>query len=273
MTKIYLRYRNRTGGLNIRRPVALKLDGLVLHGTWRNGPATVKSYVDTYNGQIYSTKMSMVSEFIQQEVILVTSDEQDESHLYFRLDDYNLKDGGKLLYRQRNCTGSSACLRTIQTNYLAAGGTGRLKYALVDFDNDGLLDMLLGTSGYHAIPSNKSGLPACSRHETQSDKIELQSTKCTNNGATVLLMRQTNQSKYGIRQHPRRGKPASVVFEWPEWITVKGKRIFYGGQEIGVAPFDRGDGKISLMVATPGGAHVFWAADDITTSTKEPPVS
>ena len=53
---------------------------------------------------------------------LVTSDEQDEAHLYYRIDDVNLRDGGKLLVRNPN----SSALQNIQTNYLGAGGTGRL---------------------------------------------------------------------------------------------------------------------------------------------------
>ena len=74
---------------------------------------------------------------------LVTSDEQDEAHLYYRIDDVNLRDGGKLLVRNPNST----ALQNIQTNYLGAGGTGRLKYSFVDFDLDGRQDLLLGTSG------------------------------------------------------------------------------------------------------------------------------
>ena len=65
---------------------------------------------------------------------LVTSDEQDEAHVYYRVDDYNLQDGGKLLVRDP----SFGALAPITTNYLSAGATGRLKYALVDFDRDGL---------------------------------------------------------------------------------------------------------------------------------------
>lgn len=104
LTKIYLRY--RTGSILALRPaVALMLDGLVLHGTWRNGPAAAP---------------------IDGRMALVTSDEQDEAHLYYRIDDHNLEDGGKLWYRVPNTTS----LRHIQTNFLHAGGTGRLKCAL-----------------------------------------------------------------------------------------------------------------------------------------------
>ena len=62
------------------------------------------------------------------------------------------------------------------------------------------------------------------------------------------------------------------MFEWPEWVTVGGHRISFGGQELGVAPIDTGDGEVSLILATPGGRHVFWASRDIGTSRAEPPV-
>ena len=224
LTTLYRRYRTASGALALRRGVPLKLDGLVLHGTWRNGPACAK---------------------IGDTMAMVTSDEQDEAHLYYRIDDANIRDGGKLLVRKPN----SSSLQSIQTNYLHAGGTGRLKYSLVDFDNDGRQDLLLGTSGYHSIPSNTSGLPACA------------SGTCKNNGATALLMRQS---------HTRHGK--QLVFEWPEWIAVNHSRVSYGGQELGISPYDSGDGKVSLILATPGGRHVFWSAADITTSQTEPPI-
>jgi hypothetical protein len=179
---------------------------------------------------------------------IVTSDEHDEMHLYHRIDDANLADGGKLLVRHPN----SSRLQSVQTNYMHAGGSGRLKYSLVDFDQDGLEDLLLGTCGYHSVGSNTSGLPACS------------TPPCGNKGATVLLMRQRNASS---------GTPPQLVFEWPEWITVKGQRIAHGGQELGIAPMDaQGDGKVSLILATPGGRHIFWASEDVGTSKSEPPM-
>ena len=184
---------------------------------------------------------------------IVTSDEQDEAHLYFRIDDYNLRDGGKLLVRDRD----TSTLRPIQTNYLGAGATGRLRYSLVDFDRDGQLDLILGTNGYHSIPSNTTGWPAC-----------VSAGQCTNNGATVLLMR--GSSAHGGSAAAAKGMP--LVFEWPEWLTFGGFRLAYGGQETGVAPVEQPDGRIGLIVATPGGRHVFWGADDIGTSRSVPPM-
>ena len=88
-----MRYRTRSGNLALRRGVALRLDGLDLHGTWRNGPAAA---------------------LVGDQVALVTSDEQDEAHLYWRLDDENLLDGGKLRYREA----TTGTFLPIQTNYL-----------------------------------------------------------------------------------------------------------------------------------------------------------
>lgn len=83
----------------------------------------------------------------------MTSDEQDEA-TYTKVSTTtsttNLRDGGKLRYRVPNSTR----LAYIQTSYLHAGATGWLRYSLVDFDGDRLLDLLLGTCGYHSIPSN-----------------------------------------------------------------------------------------------------------------------
>ena len=106
-TSVYMRYRTASGELALRPGVALKLSGLELHGTWRNGPAC-----GTLAG----------------EMALVTSDEQDEAHLYYRIDNLNLRDGGKLLVRTQ-----TGALQNVQTNYLHAGGSGRLKYSWVDW--------------------------------------------------------------------------------------------------------------------------------------------
>ena len=244
-TTVYMRYRTPGGDLGLLPGVALKLDGLVLHGTWRNGPAC----------GVVGGRMA-----------LVTSDEQDEAHIYYRLDDHNIEDGGKLLVRHREGGG----VQNIQTNYLHAGGSGRLKYALADFDGDGLLDLLLGTCGYHAVPSNTTGLPACSPGpgRAPSGKAFVSSATCANNGATALLMRQARAQR---RRQPD-GEADQLVFEWPEWITVNGSRVAFGGQELGIAPLRAADGGLGLVLATPGGGHIFWAAGDIGTSVTEPPL-
>ena len=79
-----------------------------------------------------------------------------------------------------------------------------------------------------------------------------------------------------------------LVYDWPLWITVRGHRVAYGGQELGVAPIPRNNyrdrhmyekssvvdsaGPPGLVLATPGGRHVYWAPDDLGTSVEEPPL-
>ena len=79
-----MRYRTRGGIVALRRGIALRLDGLDLHGTWRNGPAAA---------------------LVGDQVALVTSDEQDEAHLYWRLDNQNLLDD-LVIFRDLFLTGS-----------------------------------------------------------------------------------------------------------------------------------------------------------------------
>ena len=228
---IYIRYRDARNNVGLHNGVPLLLDGLELHTTWRNGPTAA----------VFDGRMA-----------LVTSDEQDEAHLYFRMDDYNLVDGGSYVKHQ----GKEIYTVIGPVNFLHAGATGRLKYALIDFNEDGLLDLFLGTNGYHAIPSqNSSGFPACVNG----------SSVCRENGATVLVMLQSRE-RYGEGQ---------LVFEWPLWLTTKGARVSYGGQELGLAPklSNNGAKLEGLILATPGGRHVYWAKEDLGTSVKEPPLA
>ena len=50
LIKVYLRYRTVEGDLALRPAVPLRLDGLVLHGTWRNGPALASSAANVGGG-------------------------------------------------------------------------------------------------------------------------------------------------------------------------------------------------------------------------------
>ena len=253
LTKLYVRYRTAAGTLALRAAVALKLDGLELHGTWRNGPAC---------GRIGSDPAT-------SRIALVTSDADDEAHLYYRIDDANVEDGGKLLVQTNKEERQQYA--NVQTNYLHAGGSGRLKYAFADFDRDGRLDLLLGTSGYHSVPNNGTGFPACSPLPPSGSSSSLSSSSssssppaCRNNGATALVMLQSAEP------HAVTGQ---LVFEMPKWITFNGYRASFGGQELGIAPIDVDrDGKVSIILATPGGRHLFFHADALNISAVEPPL-
>ena len=75
---LYLRYQDSNGNVGLHNGVPLMLDGLEMHTSWRNGPACAH---------------------INGKMAIVTSDEEDQVHLYYRLDNYNLIDGGKMLLR------------------------------------------------------------------------------------------------------------------------------------------------------------------------------
>jgi hypothetical protein len=92
-------------------------------------------------------------------------DDDQEFHLYWKIDDYNLEDGGKLLLDSGAVIGA---------NYRTGGKGGRVKITLFDWDRDGKNDMLLTTHSANSIPHPKYGIP----HGA---------------GASVLLMLNTSQ--------------------------------------------------------------------------------
>jgi len=147
----------------------LYFDGLELHGTWRVKPGLAK--LDGRNAY-------------------VALDGDDSFHLYWQVDDYNLADGGKLRLDDDS---------VIQANFLSAGGTGRLKINLVDWDGDGLFDLLVGTPRHGSVPNPETGLP-------QSLGLP---------GAAVLFLRNVVTI----------GRPDS---SFPNYFGTKGNRSFLG---------------------------------------------
>ncbi|MBI5691330.1 MAG: VCBS repeat-containing protein [Verrucomicrobia bacterium] len=131
ITGNYVIYLNRgtptVPALEAARP--LYCDGLDLHGMWRCRPAVGR---------------------LGQRIALVLPDGDDHLHLYWKIDDFNVADGGKL----RLDDGS-----LISTTYDPAGGTGRCKLDFFDYDGDGRLDLLAGTGRRGAIPNRQSGYP------------------------------------------------------------------------------------------------------------------
>ena len=108
---------------------ALYCDGLDLHGMWRSRPAVGR---------------------VGQRIALVIPDGDDHLHLYWKLDDYNVTDGGKLKLDDGSL---------ISTTYDPAGGTGRCLLDFYDADLDGRLDLVAGTGRRGAIPNRTTGYP------------------------------------------------------------------------------------------------------------------
>lgn len=185
---------------------ALYYEGLDLYGTWRVQPAVGK---------------------LDGRMAYITLDEDDEFHLYWQVDAYNLLDGGKL---------SLDTGEPILANFLKAGGTGRLKLSLVDWDRDGAQDILVGTPRHGSVPDPKSGLPK---------SLGLP-------GSAVLLLRNT-------------GTDAAPKFAFPKLMAFKGQPIFLGQHACSpaVAPF-RGMDHADLIVAEEEGRFRFYKREDLS---------
>ncbi|MFI4910278.1 MAG: hypothetical protein ACIAQZ_01280 [Sedimentisphaeraceae bacterium JB056] len=192
---------------NLTAPTPLYCNGLDLHGTWR---------VQAAVGEI------------KKQMAYITLDDQDEFHLYWRIDDYNVRDGGKL-----HLTDGSV----IQANYRYAGGTGRLKLHLADWDQDGHKDLIVGTMLESSVPCKKSGLPS----------------SLGNVGAMPLFLRNSGSEE--------------LKFENPRVFQFNDKHILLGIHSCSpvVADLDN-DKKLDLIVGEETGRVLFYAHDEITFS-------
>jgi hypothetical protein len=131
ITGDYMIYLNRGTAKEPKLDVAhpLYCDGLDLHGMWRVRPAVAK---------------------IGDRMAIVLVDGDDHFHLYWRIDDYNVEDGGKLLLEDGKPIGASGG---------PGGMSGRCKLDLFDWNKDGNLDFLIGTNRVNAIPDRENGYP------------------------------------------------------------------------------------------------------------------
>ncbi|MCD6174617.1 MAG: hypothetical protein J7K65_02470 [Planctomycetes bacterium] len=189
-------------------PCSLYLDGLDLHGTWRVQAAVGK---------------------LGNRMAYICLDDEDEFHLYWRIDDYNLEDGGKLKLQNGN---------VIKANYKYAGGTGRLKINLVDWDDDGSKDLLVGTMRDSSVPDIKAGLPG----------------SLQNKSAAVLLLKNI-------------GTDMNPIFQKPQLLHYNDKPVFFGIHSCSPAVADiNGDDKKDLLVAKETGCVLFFDHDDIVFS-------
>ena len=106
-------------------------------------------------------------------------DGEDHFHLYRQIDDYNVEDAGKLRLDDGSLISASS----------GPGGlTGRCKLDLFDWDEDGKLDLLIGTCRSNAIPNRQTGYP--------------RPTLGANPLATALFMRNVGTNQQPIFAHP-----------------------------------------------------------------------
>lgn len=170
-------FRGTKDGLEPEHPIYL--DDLPLHGMWRCRPG-----VGTLDGRM----------------AYITLDDDDEFHLYWREDDYNLLDGFKL----RLTDG-----RSIRANHLEAGGKGRVRFEIADWDGDGVKDLVIATNRHHTIPmGDPHALPWTNPKGEE--------------GSTILFMRNA-------------GSESEPVYEFPRQMRYKGRLIRLGHHACGAS--------------------------------------
>ncbi len=131
ITGDYLVYLNRGTKKEPRLDAAhpIYCDGIDLRGMWRARPAVGK---------------------IGGRTALAIVDGEDHFHLYWRIDDYNVADGGKLKLGDGKPIGASGGV---------GGMSGRCKLDFFDWNQDGRLDIIIGTARVNSIPNRETGLP------------------------------------------------------------------------------------------------------------------
>lgn len=160
ITGNYTIYINRGTRKNPMLDVARSIycDGIELHGMWRSRAAV----------GMFGNRLAMA---------IVDGD--DHFHLYWKIDDYNVEDGGKLLLTDGSL---------IITSAEPAGGTGRCKLDFFDYDGDGKLDLIIGNGRRSAIPNMKTGYP-----------LPVLGTKTL---GTPLYMRNVGTESNPVFEHP-----------------------------------------------------------------------
>ncbi|MBC2595238.1 VCBS repeat-containing protein [Ruficoccus amylovorans] len=136
----------------------LYCDGIPLHGVWRARPALAH---------------------VGDRTILILPDDKDTLHLYTRIDDYNVEDAGILTLEDGS---------PITVSGMPGGASGRCKLDLADWDGDGVLDLIIGTSRRNAIPNPETGYPFAALGEKAP--------------GTVLFMKNTGTNEQPVFAFP-----------------------------------------------------------------------
>lgn len=185
----------------------LYLNGMDMYGTWRVKPGVGKM----------GNKMAYI-----------VTDRDDEFHLYWQLDTYNLEDGGKLKINDS---------LAIRGNKFGGGTVGRSKIEIVDWDEDGKKDLIVGTYGKQSIPDTVSGLPFNMKPKR---------------GSTVLFLKNL-------------GTDLKPSYAYPKVIKFKGENISLGGHSCAPAVARIGPGnRLNLIVGIETGAYVFYDRKDLS---------
>ncbi|QQE12030.1 VCBS repeat-containing protein [Planctomycetota bacterium] len=195
----------------LARKQRLYCRGLELHGTWRVQPAVGK---------------------MGSRMVYITLDDDDEFHWYQRIDNQNVKDLGKLHLED----GSN-----ISANFIDAGGTGRLKMVLVDWDLDGKKDLMVSGPRHASVPNKENGLPK----ETGKSSTGLK-------GASVLFMKNV-------------GTDLEPSYAFPVYIKYKDKPLRVGQHACSGVPTNIGiSRKPNMLLGFEDGFVYFYDRKDLS---------
>ncbi len=186
----------------VQPPIELFCDDRELQGPWRIKPGTGRH---------------------QGRLVYVVVDADNHLHAYYKMDNQNLKDAGKLKLIDG---------KPIQTHYLLGSAVGRIHINLVDFDSDNILDLILAVPAHASVPSENRGIPQA---------LGLP-------GGAVLFMKGKRSQSRGI-----------PTFFPPEVIHHDGHPLFIGREDGSVAVTSVGNSTgPHLLVGEEGGRLVFY---------------
>lgn len=194
----------------LRAEQTLFYEGLPVYGTWRVRPGVGK----------LANKMAYIHQ-----------DKDDDFHLYWQADAYNLIDGGKLTIGDT--------LKINGSFFKGYGTVGRAKIEIIDWDGDGIKDLLVGTFVNHSIPDRNMGLPF---------NLPKYGHK---RGATILFLKNT-----GTEEKP--------IFDYPKVLKFKNEIISLGLHSCSPTVGSIGDGSSNLLVGIETGNFIYYDRKDLT---------
>ncbi len=192
-------------------PRSVFFDGLELHGSWRVRPGVTK---------------------IDGRMAYIIQDDANALHLYWRIDDYNVEDGGQLRL-------TNGKIITSHITNAAPGQKGRAKIEIVDWDGDGKLDLFVGSAKRGSFPEPDIGLPWARRRK----------------GANLQVVFFRNV-----------GSNAKPVYEYPKQLQFRSQDTYHGAHANSPAVCNFGDpgGKPNLLIGMESGRIYFYRHDDVT---------
>ena len=186
-------------------------EGLDLHLSWRTQPG-----LTTWGGETAPC--------------IIANDENNEFRCFYQIDIQNVVRGDVLRLK----TGEA--IRAHDKRFV--GQWGRSKIVPVDWDQDGKIDLMVGTSRAQSIPG-PGGMP---------DNLEGNERQ-----ACVLFMKNV-------------GTNAKPEFAYPVRIKYKGEAIKLGTHSCSPAPVDLGRGVVDLVVARESGKLMYYNREDLSST-------